>query len=129
MQDIDGAQNLVELFLKRADAKGDAPFLGHKAGGQWVTQSWRSAAEQVCLLAESLRGMGLKDGDRVALVSENRPEWCIADLAIMAAGCITVPTYTTNTERDHQHILDNSGASAVIVSNAKLARTLLPAVM
>src|SRR3546814_8377426 len=47
----------------------------------------------------------------------------------MAAGCITVPTYTTNTERDHQHILGNSGASAVIVSTAKLARALMPAVM
>src|SRR3546814_16748577 len=47
----------------------------------------------------------------------------------MAAGCITVPTYTTNTERDHQHILDNSGARAVIVSTAKLARPLMPAVM
>ena len=61
------------------------------------------------------------------LVSENRPEWLIADLAIMAAGCITVPTYTTNTERDHQHILDDSGARAVIVSTQKLAKTLLPA--
>ena len=61
------------------------------------------------------------------LVSENRPEWCIADLAIMAAGCVTVPTYTTNTERDHQHILDDSGARAVIVSTQKLAQTLLPA--
>src|SRR3546814_16773666 len=47
----------------------------------------------------------------------------------MAAGCIAVPTYTTNTERDHQHILGNSGASAVIVSSAKLARALMPAVM
>ena len=63
------------------------------------------------------------------LVSENRPEWCIADLAIMAAGCVTVPTYTTNTERDHAHILENSGARAVIVSTPKLARTLMPAVM
>ena len=43
------------------------------------------------------------------LVAENRPEWLISDLAIMAAGCVTVPTYTTNTERDHQHILDDSG--------------------
>ena len=120
LQDIDGAQNLVALFLKRADQKGDAPFLGHKTGGQWVTQSWRSAAEHVCLLAEALRRMGLNDGDRVALVSENRPEWCIADLAIMAAGCITVPTYTTNTRRDHAHILDNSGARAVFVSTEKL---------
>jgi long-chain acyl-CoA synthetase len=128
LQDIDNAQNLVDLFLKRADEKGDAPFLGHKAGGQWVTQSWRSAAEQVCLLAESLRRMGLEDGDRVALVSENRPEWCIADLAIMAAGCITVPTYTTNTRRDHAHILDNSGARAVFVSNEKLLAPLVGAI-
>jgi long-chain acyl-CoA synthetase len=128
LQDIDTAQNLVALFLKRADAKGDAPFLGHKTGGQWVTQSWRSAAEQVCLIAESLRRMGLEDGDRVALVSENRPEWCIADLAIMAAGCITVPTYTTNTRRDHAHILDNSGARAVFVSNEKLLAPLVGAI-
>ena len=69
LQDIDGAQNLVALFLKRADEKGDAPFLGHKTGGQWVTQSWRSAAEHVCLIAEGLRAMGLRDGDRVALAS------------------------------------------------------------
>ena len=59
LQDIDNAQNLVELFLKRADEKGDAPFLGHKTGGQWVTQSWRSAAEHVCLLAEALRRMAV----------------------------------------------------------------------
>jgi long-chain acyl-CoA synthetase len=128
LQDIDSARNLVELFLKRADQKGDAPFLGRKTGGQWVTQSWREAAEQVCLLAEALRGLGLADGDRVALVSENRPEWCIADLAIMAAGGITVPTYTTNTRRDHAHILDNSGARAVFVANEKLLAPLAGAI-
>jgi long-chain acyl-CoA synthetase len=73
--------------------------------------------------------MGLKKGDRVMLVSENRPEWCIADLGIMAAGCVTVPTYVTNLERDHQHILDNSQSRAVIVSTAKLAQNLMPAVI
>ena len=128
LQDIDNAANLVNLFLTRADQKGDAPFLGHKEGGQWVTQSWREAAEQVCLLAEALRRLGLEDGDRVALVSENRPEWCIADLAIMAAGCITVPTYITNTRRDHAHILDNSGARAVFVSDTKLLKPLAEAI-
>lgn len=80
-------------------------------------------------LATALKALGLKPGDRVMLVSENRPEFCISDLAIMAAGCVTVPTYTTNTERDHQHILENSGACAVIVSNTKLAKTLLPAML
>jgi len=128
LREIEQADNLVALFLKRADAAGDAPFLGRKVDGDWQTISWRTAAEQVCIMAENLRGLGLRDGDRVMLVSENRPEWCIADLAIMAAGCITVPAYITNTERDHVHILDNSGARAVIVSNEKLSGPLIPAI-
>ena len=128
LREIEQASNLVSLFLQRADEGGDKPFLGRKVAGEWQTISWREAAEQVCVLAENLRGLGLADGDRVMLVSENRPEWCIADLAIMAAGCITVPAYITNTERDHIHILDNSGAKAVIVSNEKLSGPLIPAI-
>ena len=119
--------NLVAMFLARAEFFGDRPFLWAKRGGQWQSQSWRDTADQVCLLAEALRGLGLNPGDRVVLVSENRPEWCIADHAIMAAGLVTVPAYTTNTERDHQHVLENSGARAVIVSTAKLAQPLLTA--
>ncbi len=125
---FDGYPNLVTLFFDRAQEKGDAPFLWHKMDGRWQSTSWRDAALQVAGLAKSLRALGLEPGDRIMLVSENRPEWCIADLGIMAAGCVTVPTYTTNSERDHQHILDNSGARAIIVSTAKLARVLLPAV-
>ncbi|KTE26699.1 AMP-dependent synthetase [Sphingopyxis sp. H071] len=117
------------MFFDRAGRGGEDPFLWRKADRTWHPLSWRQVANQVSALAHNLRELGLKDGDRVVLVSENRPEFCIADLAIMAAGCITVPTYTTNTERDHQHILDNSGASAVIVSTAKLARVLMPAVL
>jgi long-chain acyl-CoA synthetase len=119
--------NLVAMFFARAAEKGDAPFLWAKIDKQWRPTSWRQAAEQVASLAAALRRIGLRKGDLVMLVSENRPEWCVADLAIMAAGCVTVPTYTTNTERDHQHILDDSGARAVIVSTQKLAKALLPA--
>ncbi|MDA7787634.1 long-chain fatty acid--CoA ligase [Sphingomonadaceae bacterium] len=129
LADIENASNLVELFLDRAAERGDAPFLTAKRDGEWTGQSWREVADHVCLMAEALRGLGLEDGDRVALVSENRPEWCIADLAIMAAGCISVPTYITNTTRDHAHILDNSGARAVIVSTEKMSAPLLPAIM
>ena len=120
--------NLVTMFFKRASQRGDAPFLWSKKEGEWRSTSWREAAGKVSSMAAALQGIGLKPGDTVMLVSENRPLWCIADLAIMAAGCITVPTYITNTERDHQHILDDSGARAVIVSGPKLARALLPAV-
>ncbi|MBW8784283.1 MAG: AMP-binding protein, partial [Novosphingobium sp.] len=129
LTDFDASPNLVELFLARADELGRKPFLWAKRDGAWTALSWAEAAECVCIAAESLRGLGLNPGDRVMLVSENRPEWCIADLAIMAAGCVSVPAYTTNTERDHTHILENSGARAVIVSDARLAKPLLPALL
>ena len=129
MRRLERFDNLVQMFFTRAREKGDAPFLWAKTGGKWQSTSWAEAAQQVASLAAALRKQGLKPGDRVMLVSENRPEWCISDLAIMAAGGVTVPTYTTNTERDHQHIIDNSGASMTIVSNAKLAKTLLPAIL
>src|SRR5947209_8348232 len=121
--------NLVQLFLTRAVEKGDKPFLWMKRDGAWHSTSWSEAARQVAALAASLKRIGLQPGDRVCLVSENRPEWLISDLAIMAAGCVTVPTYTTNTARDHAHVLGNSGARAVIVSNQKLAKNLIPAVL
>ena len=121
--------NLVAMFFARATTKGDAPFLWAKREGVWQATSWAEAARQVAALSASLKRIGLRPGERVMLVSENRPEWLISDLAIMAAGCVTVPTYTTNTVRDHQHILGNSGARAVIVSSQKLAKTLIPAVL
>jgi long-chain acyl-CoA synthetase len=126
---IEHFPNLVSMFLVRAEANGDAPFLWAKSQGQWRSISWRETARQVGALAQSLIDLGLEPGDRVILVSENRPEWLIADLAIMAAGCVTVPTYTTNTSRDHSHILSNSGAKAAIVSTQKLAKTLVPAIL
>jgi long-chain acyl-CoA synthetase len=120
--------NLVAMFFAEAERGGNAPFLWRKGPEGWQPVSWAEAAQQVASLATALRALGIEPGDRVAIVSENRPEFCVADLGIMAAGAISVPTYTTNTERDHVHILTNSGARAVIVSTNRLARTLLKAV-
>jgi long-chain acyl-CoA synthetase len=128
LSDFDTASNVVSLFLDRADELGEKPMLWAKREGEWRSISWAEAARQVCKIAENLRSLGLAAGDRVMLVSENRPEWALADLAIMAAGCVTVPTYTTNTTRDHIHILENSAAEAAIVSSAKLAQTLIPGI-
>jgi len=129
MRTLEYFPNLVTMFFTRASEKGDAPFLWRKQGGSWQSISWTQAARQVASLSAGLKATGLQRGDRVMLVSENRPEWCIADLAIMAAGGVTVPTYTTNTERDHAHIIENSGARAIIVSTQKLATTLMPAAL
>ena len=129
LTDFDRYPNLVAMFLDRARTRGSHPMLVARHEGAWRAIDWTTVADRVCVLARSLRAIGLKDGDRVVLVCENRPEWCIADLAIMAAGLVTVPTYTTNTERDHHHILENSGARAIIVSTPKLAQPLLAAAM
>ena len=129
MEAIRDCPNLPTLFLDRAEAAGDAPFLWAREGDEWVSTSWTEARRQATALAQSLVELGLGNGEPVALLSENRPEWAIADLGIMMAGCVTVPVYTTNTERDHQHVLENSGAKALIVSTAKLARAALPAVL
>ncbi|HZB92620.1 MAG TPA: long-chain fatty acid--CoA ligase [Stellaceae bacterium] len=119
--------NLAAMFFDWAAKKGDRPFLWSKRDGAWRAISWRSAAEDVRRLARGLRALGIGRGDRVGLVAENRPEWVIADFAIMAAGGITVPAYTTHTVDDHRHLLSNSGAKAVIVSTAALALRVMPA--
>lgn len=125
--DYQKCRNLVALFLDQAQAKGDRPFLWAKRDGTYRPTSWRAAAQEVTALARGLKALGIRPGDRVGLVSENRPKWLIADLGIMAAGAITVPAFTTNTVDDHRHILANSGARAVIVSTSALSQRVIPA--
>ncbi len=119
--------NLAAMFFAQAEIFGDRPFLWAKRDRVYQPLSWRAAAAQVTDLARGLRALGLRRGDRIALVSENRPEWVIADLAIISAGGVTVPAYTTHSVEDHRHLLANSGASAAIVSTTALARRVLAA--
>lgn len=119
--------NLVEMFCDRTKHYGDAPFLWAKSDGEWHSTSWREAADTVEDLAKALRTLGVEGGDRVGLVAENRPEWMLADIAVMAAGGITVPAYTTNTVDDHLHVLSDSGAKGVIVSTKALGERVCAA--
>ncbi|MDP7097180.1 MAG: long-chain fatty acid--CoA ligase [Rhodospirillales bacterium] len=115
------------MFFDQADRFGDAPLLWAKKDGAYRLMSWRQVADQVGGLRRGLKSLGVEPGDRVVVVSENRPEWLIADLAIMAAGAITVPAYVTNTVENHLHVLVDSGAETAIVSTDRLAGRLLPA--
>jgi long-chain acyl-CoA synthetase len=125
--DYANCRNLPEMFFAGAERQGGKPFLWAKHDGQYRSRSWREAAADVRHLARALVALGVAAGDRVALVGENRPEWVIADLAIMSAGAITVPAYVTNTVDDHRHIFGNSEARIVIVSTASLAARVIPA--
>ena len=120
--------NLFALFERAARQGADEPFLWAKREGVYRPWSWRQVEQQVRALRRALLAQSLRRGDRVLLVAENRPEWAIADLAIMAAGGVTVPAYTTNTTADHRYLLQHSGARAVVVSTAALARRLMPAI-
>lgn len=124
----DFGRNLVDLFEKSATVNGEKPFLWGKVDGRYRPWSWSKVQNQIHHLCRALRAKGLKPGDRVLLVAENRPEWPIADLAVLRAGGVIVPAYTTNTVDDHLHLLTDSGAKMVVVSNDKLAKNLLPAV-
>ncbi len=119
--------NLAHMFFERARERGGQSFLWAKRDGRYRATSWAEAAETVGRLSRGLRALGIERGERVALVSENRPEWALADLAIMAAGAVSVPGYVTNTVDDHRHILNNSGAKAAVVSTRKLSSNLLAA--
>src|SRR5918995_4144867 len=123
----DLGSNLLELFARTANRRASAPWLWAKRGGTYQPWSWQQVASEVHLLARALRARGVAPGDRVLLVAENRPEWAIADLAIMAAGAITVPAYTTNTTETHAYLLAHSAAVAAFVSGDRLAARLLPA--
>jgi len=125
--DYAACPNLLRLFFDQAEKLGDEPFVVAKKGEIWQPTSWRQTAEAVRLLARGLSSLGIERGDRVGLISENRPEWLIADLAIMAAGAVTVPAYTTNTVADHRYILSNVGAKAVIASSAALSAKAIEA--
>ncbi len=125
--DYASIRNLPALFFERAETFGDRPFLWRKQNEDWHALTWREVADKVSALAHGLRAIGIKNGDRITLVSESRPEWLIADLAIMSVGAIAVPAYTTNTVADHRHVLSDSGSVAAIVSTPALAETLLPA--
>jgi long-chain acyl-CoA synthetase len=125
--DYDSCRSLPAMFFEHAERLAGKPFLWAKSEERYRPISWSAAARDVRRLALGLRSIGIGRGERVGLVSENRPEWVIADLAIMSAGAITVPAYVTHTVDDHRHVLANSGARAVIVSKPPLSARVLAA--
>ena len=101
------------------DRFGNRPVaLRSKRAGRWVDMGYRDMAERVQDLSIGLQELGVRRGDRVAILSENRPEWAIADYACLAARCTDVPIYPTLPARQAEYILRDSGAVAVLVSSA-----------
>ena len=119
--------NLVSMFFARAAIGDSAPFIWERHRKGWHYQSWQDISDKVLWCAAALRGRGISAGMRVAIISENRHEWVISDLAIMLLGAISVPLFTNQTGTDYGYLLEQSGARAAICSNAKIAYQVEPA--
>jgi long-chain acyl-CoA synthetase len=122
------ASSVPELCLNAALKHGKEDALNHKSADEWINISAGEFVDRVRQVALGLAELGVKPGDRVALLSENRPEWSIADLAILSLGAINVPIYTTQAVDQIRYILSDAGARAIFVSNHKLFKHAAPAI-
>jgi len=107
--------NLNEIFESQKDKLRDKSLFWHKENGNWVSISWNEAGRQINILSEFLKKIEINKGDRVSIISKNSPFWCIADLAIMKIGAITVPAYTTSNENELLYLLNHSESKLALL--------------
>ena len=113
---IDKINNLLELFYQQYEKQNKDDIFLQSLKEPKKKYSWNNVYENIIKLSEEISKYIKKD-DRCLLISENRPEWMISDLAIMLTGGITVPAYTTYADRDYEYIIDDCTPSIVIVSD------------
>jgi long-chain acyl-CoA synthetase len=114
-------------MFSMARARSSKPFLRYWRSGAWHSITWGEFGRMAASCARHLRAAGVSAGDRVLICMENRPEFTIAETALMAIRAIPVPAYTTNTVDDQVYLLRDSGARAAIVSSIPLANRLVQA--
>ena len=118
------AQTIPGVFFEQAARFREREYLRFYSDGSWQSLSWNATAERAVRVACGLIAAGLKPGDHVVLLSENRVEWLYCDVGILAAGGITVPIYPSLTSRGAGFIVDDTQADLAIVSNAEQATKL-----
>ena len=109
--------NIAQMFYSQAEKYGNQNCMVVKKDGEWTPLSWNYVGDTVRNLALGLIALGLEPGEKISLLSENRPKWAFTDLATLAAGGIDVTIYATNTPAQVQYIIDNSDSRFVAVSN------------
>ena len=111
-------RTLLDFFFHHAATRPDEPALRYKERGTWHDITWSDYQQRVLTVASGLRSLGLGTGDRVAIVSTNRVEWLVGDLAALTVGCVTVPVYPSSIAQQVGYILQHSEAKAVYVEDA-----------
>ncbi|MDA8737630.1 long-chain fatty acid--CoA ligase [Candidatus Pelagibacter bacterium] len=121
---LDKLNNLIELFSHQVEKQNkESIFLQWLNPNNKKSYTWEETQKNILKLSKIIRE-NIKEGDRCLLVSENRPEWIVSDMAIMLSGGITVPAYTTYTEDDYKYLIEDCEPSLIIVSNNELLKKL-----
>ena len=121
---LDNLNNLIELFAHQAEKQNKKSiFLQWLNPNDKKIYTWEETQKNILKLSKIIKE-NIKEGDRCLLVSENRPEWFVSDMAIMLSGGITVPAYTTYTEEDYKYLIEDSEPSLIIVSNNEMLKKL-----
>jgi long-chain acyl-CoA synthetase len=113
---IDKINNLLELFYIQYQKENKESIFLQSLNESNIKYSWGDVYLNINKLSEEI-SKHIKEGDRCLLVSENRPEWMISDLSIMLSKGVTVPAYTSYTERDYEYIIDDCTPTIIIISD------------
>jgi long-chain acyl-CoA synthetase len=113
------------LFERQARTLGERPFLREKQGSKWRAHSWAEVANAAGRMRAGLLRLGLKPGDRIAIIAENCPQWVIVDQAGLGLGATTVPLYTTISAEETEFILSDSQAAVAAVYGEAAARKIV----
>ena len=116
---------LNDIFFAAVGLNLDRMLL-HRQAGKWLPISSREFGRKVAQTVSALHSWGIRKGDRIAILSENRPEWPIADLASLLLGAVTVPLYTTLTPEQTAFVLADSGCRAIFLSSEHQLQKILP---
>ena len=109
--------NLAHKFIENADNFPEKVFLMSKEDGSYKNYTWKDIQERVFKLASFLIQKGFTDRKKVSILSNNRKEWFIGDLAILCSNCVTVPIYQTSTSGQCEYILKDADVKAILVEN------------
>ena len=118
-------KTIPEIFFQTAEKFSQKPALLTKESGVYFSYTFEQVAKKVKIFSQTLLGLGIQKGEKVAILSENRPEWAIADLGIMSIGAITVPLHTTFNPKAISNVLNHSEAKAVVVASTDLLLKIL----
>jgi long-chain acyl-CoA synthetase len=119
------AQTIIDRFDERVAAHPEAVALRYKAGGGWNDITWRDYGERVRRAAKALMAQGLGHGEKMSLLSLNRPEWHVVDIACLSIGAATAPIYVTNSPEQVAYIIGHSESKVAVVQNTEQLQKVL----